>query len=82
MTYHAGVRCRLGSCLSVIGENPDLQDGRVVTDYSHRNRTGNERIVITPESDPPLRAGTYFVAIAVYTTGVRRQLHAHGGSGT
>ena len=52
------------------GENPDLQDRRVVSDHSHRNRTGNERIVITPESDPPLRAGTYFVAIGVYTTGV------------
>ena len=52
------------------GENPDLQDRRVVSDYRHRNRTGNERIVITPESDPPLRAGTYFVAIGVYTTGV------------
>ena len=52
------------------GENPDLQDGRVVTDYRHRNRTGDERIVITPQSDPPLRAGTYFVALGVFTTGV------------
>ena len=51
------------------GENPDLQDGRVVTDYRHRNRTGNERIVITPQSDPPLRAGTYFLALGVFTTG-------------
>ena len=52
------------------GENPDLQGGEVVSDHSHRNRTGNERIVITPESDPPLRSGTYFVAIAVWATGV------------
>ena len=52
------------------GKDPELQDGRPVSDHSHRNRTGNERIVITPESDPPLRAGTYFVAIAVRTTGV------------
>ena len=51
------------------GENPDLQDGRVVSDHSHRNRTGNERIVITPQSDPPLRAGTYFLALGVFTTG-------------
>ncbi len=52
------------------GEDIELQDGRVVSDYSHRNRTGNERIVITPSSDPPLRAGTYFVAIGVLDTGV------------
>ena len=52
------------------GEDIELQDGRVVSDYSHRNRTGNERIVITPRSDPPLRAGTYFVAIGVLDTGV------------
>ena len=52
------------------GEDIELQDGRVVSDYSHRNRTGNERIVITPSSDPPLRAGTYFVAIGVFSTDV------------
>jgi len=49
--------------------NPDLQNGRVVTDYRHRNRAGNERIVITPQSTPPLQAGTYYVAIGVFTTG-------------
>ena len=52
------------------GEDNDLQDRRVVTDYSSEGLTGNEEIVITRQSDPPLRAGTYFVSIAVFATGV------------
>ncbi|MDE0434080.1 MAG: trypsin-like serine protease [Bryobacterales bacterium] len=52
------------------GEDNDVEDGRLATDHRHRNRTGNERIVITSQSDPPLRAGTYFVSVAVYATGV------------
>ena len=31
---------------------------------------GNEEIIITRQSDPPLRAGTYFVSLGVRTTGV------------
>ena len=52
------------------GENNTIQDGRVVADYSSEGITGNERIVITPRSDPPLRDGTYFVSIALFDTGV------------
>ena len=52
------------------GEDNALQDGRVVTNYSSRNPTGNEEIVITPQSDPPLRSGTYFVSVGVFATGV------------
>ena len=52
------------------GEDNDIQDGRVVFDHVSRNPTGNERIGITRRSDPPLRAGTYFVSIAVRSTGV------------
>ena len=52
------------------GEDNDVQDGRIVTDYRSRNPTGNEEIVITPQSDPPLRAGTYFVSVSVFATGV------------
>ena len=47
-----------------------VQDGRVVFDHGFRNPEGNERIGITRRSDPPLRAGTYFVSIAVRSTGV------------
>ncbi len=52
------------------GEDNGVRDGRVVYDYASRGDTGNEDIVITPESDPPLLAGTYFVSILVYDTGV------------
>ena len=52
------------------GEDNAVQDGRVVTDHRSRNPAGNERILITPRSDPPLRSGTYFVSVAVWATGV------------
>ena len=52
------------------GEDNDLQNGMVVSDYSSEGFTGNEEIVITPQSDPPLRAGTYFVSVALFETGV------------
>ena len=52
------------------GEDNDLRDGTVVTDYFSREPTGNEEIVITRQSDPPLRAGTYFVSFGVFDTGV------------
>ena len=52
------------------GEDNDVQDGRVVTDYSSKGLTGNEEIVITRQSDPPLRAGTYFVSVLIFDTGV------------
>ena len=52
------------------GEDNTVQDGRVVFDHGSRNLTGNERIGITRRSDPPLRAGTYFVSVLVFDTGV------------
>ena len=55
------------------GEDNDLQDMRAVTDYSSEGLTGNEQIVITPSSDPPLRAGTYFVSLGLFDTGVVAQ---------
>ena len=42
----------------------------VISDYSSEGPTGNEEIIITRQSDPPLRAGTYFVSLGVRTTGV------------
>ena len=52
------------------GEDNDLQDGRIVYDYVSRGDTGNEEIIITPESDPPLQAGSYFVSVVLWDTGV------------
>ena len=42
----------------------------IVTDHRSRIPAGNERILVTPRSNPPLRAGTYFVSVAVWATGV------------
>ena len=52
------------------GEDNDFRNERVVSDYSSAGPTGNEEIVVTPQSDPPLRAGTYFISIALSDTGV------------
>ena len=53
------------------GEDNDVQDGRPVFDYAADEFfAGTEEIVITRQSDPPLRAGTYFVSVAVLATGV------------
>ena len=52
------------------GEDNAVQDRSLVTDHRSRNPAGNERILITPQSDPPLRAGTYFVSVGVLATGV------------
>jgi len=52
------------------GEDNAVQDGRVVSDHASEGPTGNEKVVISLHSDPPLQAGTYFVSIALYDTGV------------
>ena len=53
------------------GEDNDLQNGRVVSDYSSDSVfAGTEKVVITRQSDPPLRARTYFISIGVVETGV------------
>ena len=52
------------------GEDNDVQDGRIVHDYVSEGETGNEEIIVTPESDPPLQAGSYFVSVALFDTGV------------
>ncbi|MBI3694361.1 MAG: pre-peptidase C-terminal domain-containing protein [Acidobacteria bacterium] len=51
------------------GAEPTVENGRVVADYRSTGESGNESIVITATSSPPLQAGTYFVALALFTTG-------------
>jgi uncharacterized protein (TIGR03437 family) len=47
----------------------DVDDsGRIVSDYASEGDTGNEQIVIDANSDPPLRAGSLYVSMAVFTT--------------
>ena len=50
------------------GKDNAIQGGSVVSDYSSTGPTGNERIVVTPQSAPPLRAGTYYVSLMLRTT--------------
>ena len=52
------------------GEDNAVEDRLVVTDHRSRNPAGNERILITPRSDPPLRSGTYFVSVVLIAMGV------------
>jgi hypothetical protein len=49
--------------------HPSLEGGRIRSDYNSINDSGNERIVINAQSSPPLKAGTYYIAIASFTTG-------------
>ena len=51
------------------GEDNEVRDGRAVSDYSSATTSGDEEIVITRSSSPPLRAGAYFVSLALYDTG-------------
>lgn len=44
-----------------------ISAGLPVADYYSENLVGNESIVITPNSNPPLRAGVYFISIGVFT---------------
>lgn len=47
----------------------ELVDGAVVADHRSDGVTGNERIVISSDSDPPLRPGKYFVSLGLYSLG-------------
>ena len=51
------------------GQNNAFQNG-IVTDHRSSGPTGNEQVVITPSSDPALRAGTYFVSLGLFDVGV------------
>jgi len=50
-----------------LGEDPILSRGRVVSHHSSTGSGGNETIIITPESNPPLESGTYFIALVIWT---------------
>jgi len=52
------------------GSPPVVQNGNVVADFSSTGLTGNERITIAPGANSPLRSGTYYVAMVVFTPGV------------
>jgi len=45
------------------GQAVEVSEGRIVADYASESPRGTETITITPTSSPPLRAGTYFIAV-------------------
>ena len=53
------------------GSEAALSDEGVVSEYSSTGPFGNESVYITRRTDPPLRAGTYFISFTLYTTGKR-----------
>ena len=56
------------------GEDNRVQSGSVVSDYSSdKVFAGTEEIIITGGSDPPLRAGTYFISVVLFDTGVEAE---------
>ena len=46
---------------------PVLVSGTVQADYRGESLTGDETIVITPASNPPLQPGVYYVSLASFT---------------
>jgi hypothetical protein len=51
------------------GQRVAIEGGRVVADYRAETPSGNETIAITPLSSPPLRSGSYFIAVANFGPG-------------
>jgi hypothetical protein len=52
------------------GAEPNVVNTRINADHNSTGDTGVERIEINNLSVPPLRAGTYFIAYSIWTTGV------------
>ncbi|MDX1979661.1 MAG: PPC domain-containing protein, partial [Bryobacteraceae bacterium] len=55
------------------GSAPVVSGGRVSADHSSATAGGDETVIITPNSVPALRAGTYFISIGLFTTGTQVQ---------
>lgn len=55
--------------LARFGQRVFIQNFRPESDYVSASESGSEAITITPSSSPPLRAGTYFIAVANFGPG-------------
>ncbi|MCS6805509.1 MAG: SBBP repeat-containing protein [Acidobacteriota bacterium] len=51
------------------GQPIQIQGGQAVADYRSTSAGGTETITITTTSSPPLRAGTYYIAVANFGPG-------------
>ena len=52
------------------GSDVGQSGSAVVAEYRSTGPTGGETITITPSSTPALRAGAYYISLAVFTTGI------------
>ena len=52
------------------GTAPSVESGRVLADFGSVSDTGNEEIVISSTTTPALQPGTYYIALALFTTGI------------
>ena len=55
---------RLGLFVS-FGRDNEVVDGRVVSDYRSEGPAGDRAILISRNSDPPLKTGTYFLSLGL-----------------
>lgn len=49
---------------------PELSNGSVLSTFSSESLTGREQIVVSAASSPPLRPGSYYIGLVLYTAGV------------
>lgn len=52
------------------GQSPAVSGGQVLADHRSEGLTGNEAIVADATTNPPLRAGRYYIALANFTVNV------------
>jgi hypothetical protein len=50
------------------GEMPEVAGGKVVSDFASTRDGGDESITVNSYTTPALRPGTYFIAMALFTT--------------
>ncbi|MBI1792376.1 MAG: pre-peptidase C-terminal domain-containing protein [Acidobacteria bacterium] len=55
------------------GRPPEIVNGAAQFDFKSDQVGGNESIVITAASRPPLQQGTYFITLGLYSTGTPAQ---------
>src|SRR5262249_51774239 len=55
---------------AIYNEDVILNGSDLTLDYASDGATGEERITVNSASTPPLKAGTYFIALGLLTPGV------------
>lgn len=53
-----------------LNTDPVVSGGSIVADHRSTGPAGAETVTITPSSTPALQAGTYYIALGLFTTGI------------